>query len=100
MGRARKRLAGTLKSQQESEDDGEDTGGRPERIFQSLQESAGKRDALWPDCDAWRPQSMFDVYYRLLGRRVIVVSSFTSGIRVRKTLSTTCTPGATIRTSR
>ena len=65
MGRARKRLAGTLKSQQEVEDGGEDTGGRTERIFQSLQESAGKRDALWPDCDAWRPQSMFDVYYRL-----------------------------------
>ena len=39
----------------------------------------------------------FDVYHRLLGRRVCVVSSFTSGVRVRAT--TTYTPSATISTS-
>ena len=40
----------------------------------------------------------FDVYHRLLGRRVSVISSSTSGVRVKKTL--TCTPIAMIKTSR
>ena len=40
----------------------------------------------------------FDVYHRLIGRRLGVVFSFTSGVRVRTT--TTCTPSATIRTFR
>ena len=40
----------------------------------------------------------FDVYHRLIRRRLGVDSSFTSGVRVRTT--TTCTPSATIKTSR
>ena len=40
----------------------------------------------------------FDVYHRLLGRRVSVISSSTSGVRVKKTL--TCTSIAMIKTSR
>ena len=40
----------------------------------------------------------FDVYHRLTRRRLGVDFSFTSGVRVRTT--TTCTPSATIRTSR
>jgi hypothetical protein len=40
----------------------------------------------------------FDVYHRLLGRRVCVVISFKSGVRVRETL--THTPGVKIKTYR
>ena len=40
----------------------------------------------------------FDVCHRLLGRRVSVVSSFGSGVRVR--MMTSCSPSAMIRTSR
>ena len=40
----------------------------------------------------------FDVFHRLIRRRLGVDSSFTSGVCVRTT--TTCTPSATIRMSR
>ena len=40
----------------------------------------------------------FDVFHCLIRRRLGVDSSFTSGVRVRTT--TTCTPSATMKTSR
>ena len=39
--------------------------GPSDRVFEALHEQASHASALWPDCDAWRPKSMFDVYYRL-----------------------------------
>ena len=64
--RARKRAAGTLVSQMTVEESAEACEqSRTSKINASLHERASLPAALWPDCDTWRPKSMFDVYYRL-----------------------------------
>ena len=65
--RSRKRKAGDLASQRLDDGDeellaSETSGADKTRLGRA---SSSNPNALWPDCDAWRPKSMFDVYYRL-----------------------------------
>jgi len=65
--RSRKSKAGDLASQRLDDGDeeplaSETSGADKTRLGRA---SSSNPNALWPDCDAWRPKSMFDVYYRL-----------------------------------
>ena len=68
VGRARKRQLGLLKSQQVDEED-EGVGARPmsniEKALETHSAYARSATVAWPDCAAWRPKSMFEVYYKL-----------------------------------
>ena len=66
LGRARKRQEGMLLSQQPMPD--EQVEGRWKSIGEALESNAvwsRGTHAAWPDCDAWRPKSMFDLYFKL-----------------------------------
>ena len=65
LGRAQKRLNGTLQSQQQQDDEYQ-FGGAVGAAMEANSVWARAGVAAWPDCDAWRPQSMFDLYYRLI----------------------------------
>ena len=70
LGRARKRKRGELASQQQRQDDEEGLDGdRSHHIASAMEANAGFAKSgvvAWPDCDAWRPKSMFDLYYKLI----------------------------------
>ena len=41
--------------------------GRSAKIAEKHAQAVGeRRDVAWPDCSAWRPKSMFDLYYKLI----------------------------------
>ena len=61
--RARKRARGDLASQHDSSQDDEST--RSWKIAEAMGRASSRAVANWPDCDAWRPKSMFDLYYKL-----------------------------------
>ena len=62
--RAAKRRAFTLRSQNLPEDDAAAAPTtRGDRIAEAM--PCRQRPAAWPDCDAWRPKSLFEVYYKL-----------------------------------
>ena len=63
--RARKRVRGALRSQQPDEEWNEEAQ-RARVLEEKIAAQAGKPDASWPDCAAWRPKSMFDLYYKLV----------------------------------
>ena len=75
--RAKKSREGTLQSQQrqsweaELDETGWDTPGmdRSRSIAAAIEANcafAKNGTAAWPDCSAWRPKSMFDLYYKLI----------------------------------
>ena len=70
LGRAAKALAGTLKSQKEAAAAEEEwVPDRNQSIQAALEANASMAKngtVAWPDCSAWRPKSMFDLYYKLL----------------------------------
>ena len=66
LGRAIKRKDNKLQSQQPPPD--ETTYDRARAIHDAMEANATfarNRVVAWPDCDAWRPKSMFDLYYKL-----------------------------------
>ena len=71
-GRARKRQLGQLRSQQQADEDGDPSASldmRGRSIADAMEENSAfvrNGTAAWPDCGAWRPKSMFDLYYKLV----------------------------------
>ena len=64
--RAAKRRAFTLRSQNLPEDDAAAAPTtRGDRIAEAMKRGSSDAAAAWPDCDAWRPKSLFEVYYKL-----------------------------------
>ena len=64
--RAAKRRAFTLRSQNLPDDDAlAAPTTRGDRIAEAMKRGSSDAAAAWPDCDAWRPKSLFEVYYKL-----------------------------------
>ena len=97
LGRARKRAQGRLASQQPEGSE------RATSIALAVASHAGTKwstcNASWPDCEAWRPKSMFDLYYKL--QRVVQRHEWCvhprSRPRVAHPLSPACPPNGTMR---
>ena len=60
--RARKRRRGDLSMAPSPNGDAAATSSK---IEEAMWRTSSRRIATWPDCDAWRPKSMFDLYYKL-----------------------------------